>query len=88
MALNIAGLVVVIIGSLFLFLAIFELKSNPLYRLLVHRASWCVGCGDDDQEKKEARARVWIATYSTLMIIFGALVMEGVFVERKIGSSD
>jgi len=37
-----------------------------------------VGCGVDDQEEKEARARVWIATYSTLMTVFGALVMAGV----------
>ena len=88
MALNIAGLVVVIVGCLFLLLALAEAKNNPVYRLLVQRAICCVGCGDADQEKNEARARIWIATYSTLMIVFGALVMAGVLERVQSGSGE
>ncbi len=70
MEINIIGLVLLIIGALFLLLAAFHPENFFVYKLLKGRATPCVG---------EENARVFIAGYSVLIMVFGLLLMLRVF---------
>mmetsp|Transcript_30945 Transcript_30945/g.65283 ORF Transcript_30945/g.65283 Transcript_30945/m.65283 type:complete len:103 (+) Transcript_30945:140-448(+) len=70
MEINISGLVILIIGALFLLLATFHPENFFVYKLLKGRAAVCVG---------DENARVLIAGYSVVMMIFGLLLMLRVF---------
>ena len=69
MAINIGGLAVLLVGALFLALAVIQPEHFFLYQILVARARPCCGEGTE---------RRWIFVYSIMMVIFGALVMLGV----------
>ena len=68
MAINIGGLAVLLVGALFLALAVIQPEHFFLYQILVARARPCC----------EGNERRWIFVYSIMMVAFGALVMLGV----------
>jgi hypothetical protein len=70
MTINYAGLAVLIIGGLFLLMAIVQPKNFIVYRGLIARHEWCWGEGNG--------ARFMMA-YSVMMIVFGMLLMLRVF---------
>ena len=74
MEINPAGLAVLIIGVLFLSMAIINPQNFVVYKLMVGKATPCVGEGNE---------RKWIACYSTAMIVMGSLVTFGVFKNLK-----
>lgn len=76
MTINIAGLVVLVIGAIFLAIAIVNPRDFIVYKLLVGRATPCAGEGNE---------RKWIAAYSVIMMVFGLLLMLRVFGKKDEG---
>lgn len=73
MGINYAGLVVLVIGALFLVMAVVQ-PDICLYRSLKSKSSLCVG--------EEASAR-FVMAYSLLMVIFGTLLTFRVFGKQE-----
>ena len=74
MTINYSGLAVLIIGGLFLLMAIIQPKNFIVYKGLIARSELCWGEGNGP--------KVMMA-YSLMMIVFGALLMFRVFGEHE-----
>ena len=70
MTINYAGLAVLIIGGLFLLMAIAQPKNFIVYRGLIARHELCWG---------EGNGANFMMAYSVMMIVFGTLLMLRVF---------
>ena len=75
MTFNYIGLVILIIGALFLAMSITKPDNFFVYKMLKARSSLC--CGEENASKV-------IMTYSVMMIIFGLLLMLRVFGKQEI----
>ena len=74
MTINYIGLVIVIIGGLFLLMAIVQPKNFIVYKGLIARSELCWGEGNGPK---------FMAAYSLMMIVFGALLMFRVFGKQE-----
>ncbi len=74
MTINYAGLVVLIIGILFLMMAIIDPSKFIVYKMLNARSEMCVG---------EGNGRYFMMAYSVVMIVFGVLLMLRVFGKQE-----
>ena len=70
MTINYIGLVILIIGGLFLLMAIAQPKNFIVYKGLIARSEVCWGEGNGPKV---------MAAYSLMMIVFGLLLMFRVF---------
>ena len=74
MTINYIGLVVLIIGGLFLLMAIIQPKNFIVYKGLIARSELCWGEGNGPK---------FMMAYSLMMIVFGALLMFRVFGKQE-----
>ena len=79
MTINYIGLVILIIGALFLAMSITKPDNFFVYKMLKARSAMC--CGEDNAPKV-------IMTYSLMMMIFGLLLMLRVFGKQEIDKED
>ena len=70
MSINSIGIVILIIGLLFLTMAVIQPKKFIVYRALIARSEVCWGEGNGPK---------FMMVYSMMMIVFGALLMFRVF---------
>lgn len=66
MTINYWGLVVSVVGSLFLAMAVIQPENFIVYRMLKARSTLCVGEGNEAK---------YMMAYSVVMMVFGFLVM-------------
>ena len=74
MTINYAGLVVLIIGILFLMMAIIDPSKFIVYKMLNARSEMYVG---------EGNGRYFMMAYSVVMMVFGVLLMLRVFGKQE-----
>eukprot|EP00585_Thalassiosira_rotula_P025345 CAMPEP_0196239686 /NCGR_PEP_ID=MMETSP0913-20130531/11350_1 /TAXON_ID=49265 /ORGANISM="Thalassiosira rotula, Strain GSO102" /LENGTH=77 /DNA_ID=CAMNT_0041521707 /DNA_START=172 /DNA_END=405 /DNA_ORIENTATION=- len=74
MTVNYIGLILIIIGALFFAMAIIQPENFIVYKLFKARSTPCVGEGNEAK---------YMMAYSTMMIVFGFLVLF-----RVIGRQD
>ena len=74
MTINYSGLAVLIIGGLFLLMAVIQPKNFIVYKVLIARSERCWG--------EENAPKVMMA-YSLMMIVYGALLMFRVFGKQE-----
>ena len=74
MTINYIGLVIIIIGVVFLMISIIQPKEFIIYKVLNQKSEMCWGEGNGPK---------FMLAYSVLMIVFGVLLMLRVFGKQE-----